>query len=66
MVGVATGEDLGLILQSAEGARVKDAVAVPLIITPERMRRLGIAAALRLFNSHGVSSQAVRSLAAHR
>jgi hypothetical protein len=66
MVGVAPGENLGFILKPAEGARVKDAVAVPLIIIAEGMGKLGIAAALRLFNSHGVSGQVVVSLAAHR
>jgi hypothetical protein len=43
-----------------------DAVAVSHVIVPEGMRRLGIAAALRLLDAHGVTGQVVVSVAAHQ
>jgi hypothetical protein len=66
MVGVTPGKNLGLILQTPEGAGVNDAVAVSLVIVAEGMRRLGIAAALRLLDAHGVTGQVVVSVAAHQ
>jgi hypothetical protein len=43
-----------------------DAVAVSHVIVAEGMRRLGIAPALRLLHSHGVTGQVVVSVAAHQ
>ena len=41
MVALEADEDLGLVLEPAEGGRVQDAVAVALIVGPEGARRLG-------------------------
>ncbi len=54
VVGVAPGEDLGLGLQAAEGTGVDDAVAVALIVVAVGMGGLGVTAARRLLDWHGV------------
>ena len=49
MVGVAAGENLGLIFEAAEGAGVDDAVAVALEVVAVGMRRFREAASAGLF-----------------
>jgi hypothetical protein len=66
MVGVTPSKYLSLILKTPEGAGVNDAVAVSLVIVAEGMRRLGIAAALRLLDAHGVTGQVVVPGATHQ
>jgi hypothetical protein len=57
VVRVAAGEDLRLIAEPAEGARVDHAVAVALEIVAEWMRRLGMAAPARILDAHRELSQ---------
>ena len=64
VVGVAAGEDLRLVFQPAEGARVDDAVAVTLKCIAIGMRRLGIAASARFLHANGIRCEHRRSLAA--
>ena len=57
VVGVAAGEDLGLVLQAAERARVDNAVAVALERIAVGMRRLRIAAPAGIFRMHRVAGE---------
>ncbi len=57
MIREALGEDLGLILQTAEGAGMNHAVAVALEVVTIGMRRLWIAASERGLNPHSVGGQ---------
>ena len=54
MIGIARGENLRLGFQSAEGARVDDAVTIAGVVIAIRMRKFGIfaAAANRSHPSH--------------
>jgi hypothetical protein len=53
-------EDLRLVLEAAEGARVDDAVAITLEGHAERMLRVGMLASTRIPAPHGVRSEARR------
>src|SRR5580698_7185623 len=64
VVGVAAGEDLRLVFETAESAGVDDAIAVTLERIAIRMRRLGIAASAGILDADGVRSEHRRSLAA--
>ena len=63
VVGIATGEDLGLGFETAEGAGVNDAVAVTLEVVAVGMLRLGEAASAGVFDVHRVRCQHGWSLA---
>jgi hypothetical protein len=58
VIGVAAGKDLGLILETAEGAGVDNPVAVALEGVTVSMRRLGEAAATRVLHAYGVAGEA--------
>lgn len=45
MIGIADGEDLRFGFQTAEGARMNDAVAIPRVFAAVEMRWFRIAAA---------------------
>src|SRR6516165_3202724 len=49
VIGVAASEDLSLVFEAAEGARVDDAVTVALKGVAVRVRRLGKTASAGLF-----------------
>ena len=57
MVRVAPAENLRLVLQAAEGARMDNAVTVTLVIVSVGMRGFRVAPAERLLNPHGVAGQ---------
>src|SRR5271166_6300996 len=63
VVRVAAGEDLGLVLQAAERARVNYAVAVTLEGIAVGMRRLRIAAPAGILRAHRVAGEHKRSVA---
>ena len=54
VVTVVVGEDLSLVLEAAEGARVNDTIAVALEGIPVGVQGLGEAAPARFFCSHRV------------
>ena len=63
VIRVAAGEDLRLIAEAPECARMNDAIAVALEVVAERMRRLRIAAPASILDAHREISQHGGSLA---
>jgi hypothetical protein len=57
VVGVAAGKDLRLGFQSPKGARMDNAVAIPLKVVTVRMGRLGVAASAGIFYVDGVGGE---------
>src|SRR5208337_3880512 len=64
VVRIAAREDLRLVLQTAEGARVNDTVAVALERITVRMWRLRIAAPAGILHANRVAGEHKLSLAA--
>ncbi len=62
VIGKASGENLCLIFQTAEGARVYDTIAVTLIVVAIGMRRFRIAASARLLDSHSIRGEHMSSV----
>jgi hypothetical protein len=60
VIGISSGEDLGLGFKTAKGARVNDAVAVALKIVAIAVRRLGMAPSSRMRNGVGSEDRAIR------
>jgi hypothetical protein len=59
MVGVASGENLGLGFQTAKGPRVNDSVAISLKIVAIGMRRLSMTPSAGLRNGIGSKNQMI-------
>ena len=57
MIGLATGENLGLGFQAPEGTGMNDAVAIALKIVAVGVRGLGMAASERHFSTDSIRSQ---------
>jgi hypothetical protein len=57
MIGIARGENLRLGFESAEGARVNDAIAVASVVIAIRMRWLEVAESAGIADVHRVGSE---------
>src|ERR1700722_7941336 len=62
VVGVATGKNLGLRFEPAEGAGMDNAITVALKIVAIRMLRLGMATSAGIFDAHRVVGEHETSL----
>jgi hypothetical protein len=62
VIGISSGEDLGLGFKTAKGARVNDAVAVPLKIVAIGMLGFSEAASAGSFDVHRVGGEHAWSL----
>ena len=65
VVGITACEDLGLVFEAAECARVDDAVAVALVIVAVGVRGFGVAPPLGPLDLHGVAGKTLPQAVIH-